>query len=158
MFLSTILSVVLFYFNKFLFLVTSVKVSLLQQHVELSLDQSSILSGICINILPDNRSYSSSYKLNKHTSIIIKMCRDPSLITSANLLNIHSIYYQPMRDFHFSFQNNRLQLKGPFVYSTHTITLIIIPMDLCNTIFISFQINPLGNHYSYYYTLCYIRL
>ena len=37
--------------------------------------------------------------------------------------------------------------------STRTITLVIDPMDLCKTIFLSLHVNPFCNYYSYYYTI-----
>ena len=89
---------------------------------------------------------------------MIKVYKDTFLIKPENLLHIHSIYCQPMQDNNFSFHNNPLKIKDYIVYSTRAITLIIIPINLCKTIFVWFHVNPLGGHYLYYYTLHYVRL
>ena len=114
----------------------SIKVNILQQHMKFPLDQSSVLSDICLKTLTNDDTYLSSYSIDQQTSTMIRMCRDPSLITPENLLKIHSNYCQPIQDNNFSFHKNRLKLKDIIAYSTHTITLIIILINLCKRVFL----------------------
>ena len=51
-----------------------------------------------------------------------------------------------------------LVMKEAIVNSVNVLNFIIVPMELRTAIFTVFHVNPLGAHFSVYYTMHIIRL
>jgi hypothetical protein len=89
---------------------------------------------------------------------MLEITSNPAKINSTNLQLINSIYQAPMRNSQIKLVGERLCYLEPVAHSTKTIQLIIMPHNLRHHVFVCFHANPLGSHFSLYYTLHRIRL
>jgi hypothetical protein len=83
---------------------------------------------------------------------------NPSRITNEVLSKVHPTYRWAVRTSKLKWEENRLILFEPIANSANTVWLIIIPLELRKHLFTAFHVNPLGGHFSLYYTLHQIRL
>jgi hypothetical protein len=127
-----------------------------QYNIDLSIP--ALFSGIIATDLQQDESWEAAYQSDDNCRRIIQMLKNPSLVTTAKLNTIDSIYRPAMRDSRIRFINKWLQLFEPIASSMKQLQLVIVPSDLQQHIFTSFHVNPLGGHLSLYYTLHKIRL
>jgi hypothetical protein len=125
---------------------------------DLDLSIPALFSGIISDELPDAHAWKSGYSADKQCNAMWKMVENPSLIDTEKLQHIDSIYRAPMRNSQIRIIEDRLCFLEPVAHSTTTVKLIIVPADLRRHIFTSFHANPIGGHFSLYYTLHRIRL
>eukprot|EP00978_Attheya_sp_CCMP212_P042463 scaffold259032_cov47-Attheya_sp.AAC.2 len=116
------------------------------------------LNGISNDELPNEKAWEHAYIRDPSTKAIINMLKKPFLITTDELTKVHSSFRGPIRESQVKMIDGRLCFFEPVANSTKAIKLIIIPKDLYHHIFACFHSNPLGGHYSLYYTLHRIRL
>jgi hypothetical protein len=108
--------------------------------------------------MPDESAWANTYSHDTACAAMIRMVLNPSKITTETLSKIHAVYRTHIRQSQMKWENQRLLLFEPIANSTKTVRLTIVPVDLRNHVFASFHSNPLGGHFSLYYTLHRIRL
>jgi hypothetical protein len=123
-------------------------------HFDLDLSIPALFSGVIQDELPGD-AWKSCYSTDPPCDAMWKMIENPSLIDIEKLQQIDSIYRAPMR---IKIIENRLCFLKPVAHSTTTVILIIIPNDLRQHFFTGIHANPIGGHFSLYYTLHRIRL
>ena len=125
---------------------------------DLDLSIPALFNGIIRDNMPDDSAWKFAYRHDENCARLISMLADPSSISTPNLTQIHSSYRAPMRQSQIKWENNRLSLYEPVANSTNTVRLTIVPVELRRHIFTAFHTNPLGGHFSLYYTVHRIRL
>ena len=121
-------------------------------------ERSVFLNGLVRDNLPTHLSWQRAYDVDKDCNLMILMVQNKHLITKKNLEKLHHIFRSPMRKSQIVYEDEKLILKEPIVNSNKVLRLIIVPEDLRHHIFLAFHVNPLGGHYSSYYTVHRIRL
>jgi hypothetical protein len=117
-----------------------------------------LFNGIIADQLPDESVWKYAYGKDKCCATIIRLILNPSRITNKVLSKVHLTYRTAVRTSKLKWDENRLTLFEPIANSTNTVRLTIIPLDLRKHLFTAFHVNPLGRHFSLYYTLHRIRL
>lgn len=129
-----------------------------EERYGIDLSVSALFNGVSISDLPDSHSWACAYEADDQCQHMINMIRNPSLICNRELTKIDAVYRSPMRNSEIKFIDGRLRFFEPIADSVRVIELVIVPKGLRQLIFASFHVNPLGGHYSLYYTLHRIRL
>jgi hypothetical protein len=128
------------------------------QYAGTELSVSSLFNGIIKDRrLPDQSAWQAAYASNTECRQILRMI-ESKIINNDTLSQVHPTYRSPMRKSQIRWEQNRLTIHEPIFNSTQTVRLIIVPKDLQHHIFTAFHTNPLGGHFSVYYTLHRIRL
>jgi hypothetical protein len=117
-----------------------------------------LFDGIIADQLPDESAWKSACNNDQCCSTIIRLILNPSRITNEVLSKVHPTYRWAVRTSKLKWEENRLILFEPIANSANTVWLIIIPLELRKHLFTAFHVNPLGGHFSLYYTLHQIRL
>jgi hypothetical protein len=118
-----------------------------------------LFNGIIADQLPDESAWTAAYNNDPSCAMIIRLITNPGLIKPDTLDKIHSVYRSPIRRSEIKWENHRLQMYEPVANSTNKVRLTIVPVELRRYIFTpAFHVNPLGGHFSVYYTLHRIRL
>ena len=142
------------YINQELHILTSLH----EDRFDIDMSPSAFLNGIINDELPSDKAWEHAYRRDPSTQAIIELLEKPFLITTDALTKVHSAFRNPIRESHIKMVDKRLCYFEPVANSTKAIKLIIVPKDLHHHIFACFHSNPLGGHYSLYYTLHRIRL
>jgi hypothetical protein len=117
-----------------------------------------LFNGIIADELPDKSAWKAAYDNDASCAMIIQLVTNPGLIKPATLDKVHSVYRSSLRKSEIKWENCRLQMYEPVANSTNKVRLTIVPGELRRHIFTAFHVNPLGGHFSVYYTLHRIRL
>ena len=128
------------------------------EETQVSQSSASILNGIVFNALPNPTEWMRAYTSDPNTRQIIKILNNPQLHKESEIRQLHYLYRQPMRDSMIKLQHDRLYLCERIAHQQSIIKLIIVPSSLQKMIFTTFHANPLGAHYSLYYTHHRIRI
>lgn len=116
------------------------------------------LNGLTCHDLPHDDEWTKEYQCDKDCKQIIHLLSHPQLIDHNSLKKIHYIYRQPMRHMHITYKNDRLRISQAITGTIKTLSLVIVPQGIRKHIFQAFHSNPLGGHYSLYYTLHRVKL
>jgi hypothetical protein len=138
--------------------IRQVKINANAQRFNLDLSVPALFSGIIKDELPDDFSWQQAYDADPQCKAMRAMIGNPAKINAESLLAIDSIYRAPMRNSQIKIVEDRLCYFEPVAHSTKEIKLIIVPKDLRHHVLVCFHANPLGSHFSLYYTLHRIRL
>ncbi len=117
-----------------------------------------VLNGIVPSEIPNDESWIKSYMNDQEMNLLKNLVTNPSTIDENELSKVHYFYRQPLRDSRIKWEDDRIILLEPIAESTECAKLIIVPKDLRKCIFTCFHVNPLGGHYSLYYTMHRIRI
>ena len=117
-----------------------------------------MFNGIIADELPDESAWKAAYSNDLCCAAILSLLLNPGKITNESLSEVHSIYRSAVRNSKLKWENKRIVLYEPIANSTNTIRLTIVPLELRKHVFTSFHVNPIGGHFSLYYTLHQIRL
>ena len=141
-------------------LTKSLDVTITRENKRLNTDLSAhaLLNGIIRTKLPNDHIWLQSYNVDEECKLMIEMTSDPLLIKRENLEKILFFFRQPMRSSMIKWDQNRLCYFEPIAYSTKSIQLVIVPNQLQRLTCVTFHVNPLGGHYSVYYTHHRVRL
>ena len=115
-------------------------------------------NGIIADQLPDESAWRTAYENDESCNAILRLISNPGDITNESLIKVHYTYRAAIRNSKIKWERQRLILYEPVAHSTNSIRLTIVPLELRKHVFISFHANPIGGHYSLYYTLHRIRL
>jgi hypothetical protein len=124
--------------------------------VELSI--AAMFNGIIADELPDKSAWKAAYSNDPCCAAILSLLLNPGKIMNGSLSEVHSIYRSAVRNSKLKWENKRIVLYEPTANSTNTIRLTIVPLELRKHVFTAFHVNPIGGHFSLYYTLHRIRL
>ena len=116
-----------------------------------------ILNGTTSVRLPSKEAWLKAYSNDKDCSKIIEFIANPGTVTNKAIQAVHFKYRQPLRQSNIIHEGGYLFLKEHISKDTF-VKLRIVPTDLRNIIFLAFHSNPIGGHYSLYYTFHRIRL
>ena len=116
-----------------------------------------ILNGTIIMKLPTKAQCKKSYEQDKEYHLIMELIANPGLINKNTLNSVHYRYRQPLQDSCLAIENDFIILKERIDEDSY-VKLRIVPEPLWNIIFIAFHSNPIGGHFSVYYTFHRIRL
>jgi hypothetical protein len=116
-----------------------------------------ILNGSVCMKLPTKEQWMLAYQSDKSCQSILEMLDNPGLINKHRLNSIHYRYRQPLRSGSIISEDGFLVLKES-IDSRGFVKLRIVPEQLWNVIFLAFHSNPIGGHFSVYYTFHRIRL
>ena len=116
-----------------------------------------ILNGTTLMKLPTKLQWSKAYSTDKSCQTILSLIKNPGLINKHSLSQIHYRYRQPLRDSCIIIENDFIILKEKIDDNSY-VKLRIVPKDLQNIIFMAFHSNPIGGHFSVYYTFHRIRM
>ena len=116
-----------------------------------------VLQGIITLKLPTKTQWIKAYASDSSCTAIINMIKNPGLINKHNLATVHYRFRQPLRDQAIIIENDFLILKER-IDENSFVKLRIVPEALWNIIFLAFHANPIGGHFSVYYTFHRIRL
>ena len=116
-----------------------------------------ILNGTTSVRLPSKEAWLKAYSNDHDCSKIIKFIANPGTVTNKAIQTVHFKYRQPLRQSNIVHEGGYLFLKEHISKDTF-VKLRIVPTDLRNILFLAFHSNPIGGHYSLYYTFHRIRL
>jgi hypothetical protein len=116
-----------------------------------------LLNGTTTLKLPTKAQWKLAYSADKSCSLLLDMISNPGLINKHRLNELHYRYRQPIRTGCIIVENDFLVLKEKLDESSF-VKLRIVPQQLQNIIFLAFHSNPVGGHFSTYYTFHRIRL
>jgi hypothetical protein len=149
--------VVVFFHNLFTTYLDE-KCEAVSESSELDISIPSMFGGIIRDSMPTESAWKEAYRLDEDCAAVIGMINDPSIISAESISKIHYTYRAPMRASQLKWEDERLVLHEPVAHSNNTVRLTVVPKDLRRHVFSAFHANPLGGHYSLYYTLHRIRL
>jgi hypothetical protein len=89
---------------------------------------------------------------------IWRLVLNPGSICKDTLKDIHYVYRQPLRQSHIVIEDEMLILREPICGSSSYTRLQIVPLDLCNILFVAFHSNPIGGHLNSTRTLHRLRM
>ena len=109
--------------------------------------------------LPDDSAWRQAYDADPETRLIMDMIANPSLVTKANLSQIHSSFRMPLRQQLLVMEQGMIIYREPLGFgSTTYCKLRLVPSSLQNIVFIAFHANPIGGHLSHVRTHLAIRM
>ena len=117
----------------------------------------SMLNGATSIPIPSPEAWRLAYMSDPECKLVMAFLDDPSTITNKNLQTVHHRLRQPLRQ-------STLIKDDPYIFlrehinSDTYVNLRLVPFDLRKTLFLAFHSNPLGGHYSVYYTFHRLRL
>ena len=115
-------------------------------------------NGIIHHKLPDDNTWRQAIKNDKECSRILDMIKNPALVDTNQLKEIHFALRQPLRESWLYEENGIIFIKQRVPFQNVSISLRLVPSILRNIIFIAFHSNPIGGHLSLYQTMHRIRL
>jgi hypothetical protein len=117
-----------------------------------------MFDGVIADELPDKSAWKAAYSNDSWCAAILSLLLNPGKITNESLSEVHSIYRSAVRNSKLKWENKRIVLYEPIANSMNNIRLTIVPLELRKHLFTAFHVNPIGGHFSLYYTLHQIRL
>jgi HKD family nuclease len=115
-------------------------------------------NGIIADQRSDESAWRTAYENDESCNAILRLISNPGDITNESLIKVHNTYRAAIRNSKIKYERQRLILYEPVSHSVNSIRLTIVPLELRKHVFISFHVNPIGGHFSLYYTLHRIRL
>ena len=118
-----------------------------------------LFNGASHYTLPDTERWLLEYASDPQTALLIKMVKNPSSMTRANMNKVHYVFRRYLRQSLIVLDDKGiLYLREPLEGSDDFTSLQIVPQGLQNIIFIAFHANPIGGHFNAYRTMTRIRL
>lgn len=116
-----------------------------------------VLQGVVTMKLPTKAQWRKAYQDDSMCSSLFDLVTNPGLINKSTLSTIHYRFRQPLREGAIIIENEFLIIKEKLDENSY-VKLRIVPEALWDIIFIAFHANPIGGHFSVYYTFHRIRL
>ena len=126
--------------------------------LNMDLSVPALLNGIIPTKMPTSNTWKIAYESDSTCKSMIEMTRNPAKINTTRVSQLASIYRAPMRDSRIKWEDDRLCYLEHISHSDKFLKLIIVPVVLQKMICVAFHVNPIGGHFSLYYTHHRIRL
>lgn len=109
--------------------------------------------------LPDADKWIQAYQADEATSLIIRLIKNPGLITNEILQKLHHSLRMPLRHQLLILENDMIVYREPLGDGSNSYCkLRLVPESLKNAIFVAFHANPIGGHFNHVRTYRNIRL